>query len=74
MKNDDTLITAEGKITKILPGSMFRVELDNGFEILGIPSGKMRKFNIRMALGDKVQVELSAYDLTKGRITYRMKT
>lgn len=74
MKNDDTLITAEGKITKILPGSMFRVELDNGFEILGIPSGKMRKFNIRMALGDKVQVEMSAYDLTKGRITYRMKT
>ena len=74
MKNADTLITAEGKITKILPGSMFRVELDNGFEILGIPSGKMRKFNIRMALGDKVQVELSAYDLTKGRITYRMKT
>ena len=74
MKNDDTLITADGKITKILPGSMFRVELDNGFEILGIPSGKMRKFNIRMALGDKVQVELSAYDLTKGRITYRMKT
>ena len=74
MKKDDTLITAEGKITKILPGSMFRVELDNGFEILGIPSGKMRKFNIRMALGDKVQVEMSAYDLTKGRITYRMKT
>lgn len=74
MKNDDNLITTQGTITKICSGSMFRVKLDNGFEILGIPSGKMRKFNIRMAIGDKVQVEMSAYDLTKGRIVYRMKT
>lgn len=74
MKNDDNLITTQGTITKICSGSMFKIKLDNGFEILGILSGKMRKFNIRMALGDKVQVEMSAYDLTKGRIVYRMKT
>ena len=74
MKNDDNIIPLQGTITKICSGSMFRVQLDNGYEILGIPSGKMRKFNIRLALGDKVQVEMSAYDLTKGRITYRMKT
>lgn len=74
MKNDDNLITIQGTITKICSGSMFKVKLDNGFEILGTISGKMRKFNIRMAIGDKVQVEMSAYDLTKGRIVYRMKT
>ena len=74
MKNDDNLITIQGTITKICSGSMFKVKLDNGFEILGTLSGKMRKFNIRMAIGDKVQVEMSAYDLTKGRIVYRMKT
>lgn len=73
MKIDENIITTEGTITKICSGSMFKVKLDNGFEILGVPSGRMRKFSIRLALGDKVQVELSAYDLTKGRITYRMK-
>lgn len=73
MKNDDNMITTQGTIIKILSGSMFQVKLDNGFEILGILSGRMRKFNIRMAIGDKVQVEMSAYDLTKGRIIYRMK-
>ena len=67
------MITTQGTIIKILSGSMFQVKLDNGFEILGILSGRMRKFNIRMAIGDKVQVEMSAYDLTKGRIIYRMK-
>lgn len=74
MKNDDNMITTQGTIIKILSGSMFQVKLDNGFEILGILSGRMRKFNIRMAIGDKVQVEMSAYDLTKGRIIYRMKS
>lgn len=73
MKNDENIITLEGTISKICSGSMFKVHLENGFEILGIPSGKMRKFNIRLALGDKVQVEMSAYDLTKGRIVYRLK-
>lgn len=73
MKNDDNMITTQGTIIKILSGSMFQVKLDNGFEILGILSGRMRKFNIRMAIGDKVQIEMSAYDLTKGRIIYRMK-
>ena len=73
MKKDDNIITTQGTITKICSGSMFKVQLDNGFEILGILSGKMRKFNIRMALGDRVQVEMSAYDLTKGRIVYRLR-
>lgn len=73
MKERDSVIDVTGKITKILSGSMYNVQLENGFEILGHLSGKMRKFGIMVALGDKVQVELSPYDLTKGRITYRLK-
>ena len=73
MKERDSVIDVTGKITKILSGSMYNVQLENGFEILGHLSGKMRKFGITIALGDKVKVELSPYDLTKGRITYRLK-
>lgn len=73
MKERDSVINVTGKITKILSGSMYNVQMDNGLEILGHLSGKMRKFGITIALGDKVQVELSPYDLTKGRITYRLK-
>ena len=73
MKERDSMIDVTGKITKILSGSMYNVQLENGFEILGHLSGKMRKFGITIALGDKVKVELSPYDLTKGRITYRLK-
>lgn len=73
MKERDSVIDVTGRITKILSGSMYNVQMDNGLEILGHLSGKMRKFGITIALGDKVQVELSPYDLTKGRITYRLK-
>jgi len=53
---------------------MFRVELENGHKVLAYLSGKMRKFYIRIYLGDKVKVEMSPYDLTRGRITYRMRS
>ncbi|RME93141.1 MAG: translation initiation factor IF-1 [Candidatus Hydrogenedentota bacterium] len=66
-------IRVEGVIKKALPNAMFLVELDNGHEILGHISGKMRKHYIRISPGDRVSVELSPYDLTRGRITYRNK-
>lgn len=64
-------IEVEGVVQEALPNAMFRVELDNGHEILAHISGKMRKFRIRITPGDRVTVELSPYDLTRGRITYR---
>lgn len=73
MKEKDSTIEIKGKVVKILSGSMYRVQMDTGIEVLGILSGKMRKFGIKIALGDMVQMELSPYDLTKGRITYRLK-
>jgi len=63
----------DGIITETLPNAMFRVKLDNGHEILAHVSGKMRMHFIRILVGDKVQVEISPYDLTKGRIIYRYK-
>jgi translation initiation factor IF-1 len=66
-------IEVEGKIVEKLPGVMFRVELDTGQEILAHISGKMRMYYIRILPGDRVKVELSPYDLTRGRITYRYK-
>mgnify|MGYP001202514667 FL=1 len=66
-------ITMDGVITDTLPNAMFRVKLDNGHEILAVISGKMRMHYIKILVGDKVTVELSPYDLTKGRITYRYK-
>ncbi|MEX1020847.1 MAG: translation initiation factor IF-1 [Litorilinea sp.] len=66
-------ITLEGKIVDTLPNAMFRVELENGHNVLAYLSGKMRKYYIRVLLGDKVKVELSPYDLTRGRITYRFR-
>lgn len=66
-------IEVEGVIQESLPNAMFRVELENGISILGHISGKMRKHYIRILPGDKVKVELSPYDLTRGRITYRMR-
>lgn len=63
----------EGTVVEALPGTMFRVELDNGHAILAYLSGKMRKYYIRVLLGDRVTVEMSPYDLTRGRITYRYK-
>jgi translation initiation factor IF-1 len=62
-----------GTISEVLPNTTFRVELENGHEILAYVSGKMRKNYIRILQGDRVAVELSPYDLTRGRITYRYK-
>jgi translation initiation factor IF-1 len=67
------VIVMDGVITETLPNAMFRVKLDNGLEILAHVSGKMRMHFIRILVGDKVQVEISPYDLTKGRIIYRYK-
>jgi translation initiation factor IF-1 len=64
-------ITLEAEVTEALPDAKFRVRLENDQEILAYVSGKMRKFFIRILPGDKVTVELSPYDLTKGRIIYR---
>jgi translation initiation factor IF-1 len=66
-------IELEGTITEALPNAMFRVEIDGGHKVLAHVSGKMRKFFIRILPGDKVKVELSPYDLTRGRITYRYR-
>jgi len=67
-------VVFEGKIVDTLPNAMFKVELENGHEVLAYLSGKMRKYYIRVLLGDKVKVEMSPYDLTRGRITYRYRT
>jgi translation initiation factor IF-1 len=66
-------IEVEGTVIEALPSTQFRVELDNGHPVLAYLSGKMRKFYIRILLGDRVRVELSPYDLSRGRITYRFK-
>jgi len=66
-------IEVEGKVLEALPNAMFKVELDNGHVILAHISGKMRMHYIRILPGDKVKLELSPYDLTRGRITYRQK-
>jgi translation initiation factor IF-1 len=72
-KPKEDAIVLEGKVTEPLPNAMFRVELDNGHEVLAHISGKMRMHYIRILPGDRVQVELTPYDLTRGRITYRYK-
>lgn len=68
-----SLIEMQGSITQCLSNGMFRVKLENGFNILAHVSGKIRKNYIRILLGDKVTVELSPYDLTRGRIVYRLR-
>jgi translation initiation factor IF-1 len=66
-------IEVEGKVVELLPNTMFRVDLPNGRRVLAHLSGKMRLHFIRILPGDKVMIELSPYDLSKGRITYRKK-
>ena len=66
-------IELEGTVNEVLPNANFRVELENGHEILAYLSGKMRKHYIRVLEGDGVKVELSPYDMTRGRVTYRYK-
>jgi translation initiation factor IF-1 len=72
-KPKEDAIVLEGTILESLPNAMFRVELENGHNVLAHISGKMRMHYIRILPGDKVQVELTPYDLTRGRITYRFK-
>ena len=69
----EELLEMKGMVRELLPNAMFRVELENGHEILGHTAGKMRKNRIRVLAGDKVQVEMTPYDLSKGRINYRYK-
>jgi len=69
----EDVIEMEGKVLETLPNTMFRVELDNGHIITAHISGRMRKHYIRILTGDRVRLEMTPYDLSKGRITYRMK-
>ena len=70
MSKED-LIEMQGKVEEVLPDSRFRVTLDNGHSLIAYTGGKMRKFRIRILAGDKVTLEMSPYDLNKGRITFR---
>ena len=72
MGKEDVLEVA-GTISELLPNAMFRVKLDNDHEVLAHTSGRMRKSRIRVLAGDRVNVEMTPYDLTKGRITFRFK-
>ena len=69
----EELLEFEGVVEELLPNATFRVKLDNGHELIAHTAGKMRKNRIRVLAGDKVLVEMSPYDLTKGRVTYRFK-
>jgi translation initiation factor IF-1 len=72
-KPKEDAFTVEGTVVEPLPNAMFRVELENGYKVLAHSSGKMRMHRIRILPGDKVQVEITPYDMTRGRITYRYK-
>jgi len=73
MAKEDDVIVMEGQVIEALPGTQFKVKLDNGHVVLAYLSGKMRKFYIRILLGDRVKVEMSPYDLTRARISYRAR-
>ncbi len=73
MAKEEDKINVEGTIVEALPATQFRVRLDNGHEVLAYLSGRMRKYYIRILLGDRVRGEMSPYDLTRGRIVYRQK-
>ena len=73
MTKDDDKIVVEGTVIEALPGTQFKVRLETGHQVLAYLSGKMRKYYIRILLGDSVRVEMSPYDLTRGRIVYRHK-
>ena len=73
MAKEEDKIVVEGIVIEALPGTQFKVRLDNDHEVLAYLSGKMRKYYIRILLGDRVRVEMSPYDLTRGRIVYRFK-
>ena len=69
----EDLMEFDGVVTEVLPNAMFRVKLENDHEVLAHTAGKMRRFRIRVLAGDKVTGEMTPYDLSKGRITYRFK-
>jgi translation initiation factor IF-1 len=69
----EAAIELEGTVTDVLPSAMFRVDLENGHKLLATTAGKMRRFRIRILAGDRVTVEVSPYDLSRGRITFRHK-
>jgi translation initiation factor IF-1 len=73
MTKEEGKIKMDGVVIEALPGTQFRVRLENGHEVLAYLSGKMRKYYIRILLGDRVSVELSPYDLARGRITFRQR-
>ncbi len=73
MAKTEEKIVVEGTVVEAMPSTTFRVQLDNGHTVLAYLSGRLRKYYIRILLGDRVKVELSPYDLTRGRITYRDK-
>ena len=73
MAKEEDKITVNDTIIEALPGTQFRVRLENGHEVLAYLSGRMRKFYIRILLGDQVRVEMSPYDLTRGRIVFRQR-
>lgn len=70
-KKKKDFIEMRGKVLELLPAATFRIQLENGHEIIGYLSGRMRMFKIRILPGDEVKLEMTPYDLTKGRITYR---
>jgi len=74
MVKDQDKIEVEGTVIEALPGTQFKVRLETGHEVLAYLSGKMRKYYIRILLGDHVRVEMSPYDLTRGRIVYRHRS
>ena len=69
----DGIIELDGKCLEVLPNQMYKVELDNGHTIIAYAAGKMKKNKIRVLMGDKVKVEISPYDLSKGRVTFRYR-
>ena len=73
MPKEENVFELKGKVSDLLPNAMFRVLLDNGHTVVCVAAGKLRKNRIRVLAGDKVTVEMTPYDLTKGRITFRWK-
>jgi translation initiation factor IF-1 len=72
MRDKDDKVELEGEVIEALRGRMFRIQLDNGHETLGYLAGRLKRYRIRIMLGDRVRIELSPYDLTRGRIVYRL--
>ena len=72
MSKSDDVIEFEGQIIDVLPGQSFKVELENGHVVVCYTSGRLRKNRIRLVLGDQVRIEMTPYDMTKGRVTYRL--